>query len=287
MKTKMKSWITGMALLATAGALWAQPEAAISLNLRVVTGSIGPIDPLIFELSVTNETDAHLTNLPVWAIEETSAIEVMAPDSKEWKPMAVPYLERLKNRCVPLDHFLFELKPREKKSFEMHVIYDPYISYQQERPHYYFAQPGEYRLRASYQLAKGQPIYSNEARFTVQPYTGTDLDAYKWLKEKTLPHFMYDPETYVLVEMHEADEWAQELMNRFPNSRFAPWAQLYLANCYLLGLRTGTEILPPDVAQADRLAAGLVRSSDTRVRMSAEKLMQAIEQKRAILQEDR
>lgn len=287
MKTKMKSLITGMALLTMAGALWAQPEAAISLNLRMVTGTIGPIDPLIFELSVTNETDAHLTNLPVWAIEETSGIEVMTPGSKEWKTIAVPYLERLKNRCVPLDHFLFELKPRETKPFEMHVVYDPYISYQQERPYYYFAQPGEYRLRASYQLAKGQPIYSNEARFTVQTYTGTDLEAYNWLKNKTLPHFMYDPETYVLVEMHEADEWAQELMNRFPNSRFAPYAQLYLANCHLLGLRTGTEILPPDVVQADRLTSALVRSSDGRIKQSAEKLLQAIEQKRAILDEDR
>lgn len=287
MKTSMKSMIVSMALLTMAGALWAQPESVITLNLRVVSGNIGPIDPLIFELSVTNESDLHLTKLPVWAIEETSTVEVRAPGSGEWKPMAVPFMERLKNRCVSLEHFLFELKPHETKTFVMHVVYDPYISYQQERPYYYFSQPGEYRLRASYQPVKGRAVYSNEVRFTVQPYTGTDLEAYNWLKCKTLPHFVYDPETYVLVEMHEADEWAQELLDRFPNSRFAPYAQLYLANCYLLGLRTATEILPPDLVQADRLASGLVRSSDSRIKAKAEQLLKAIEQKRAIIEEDR
>lgn len=286
MKMTMKSIISALMIGVVSGSLWAQSEANLSLSLKVLSGSIGPVDPLRFEVEAINQSDNPLGGMPVFAIEDNSSVEIMAPGSNQWKSIAVPYLERMKNRCIDLDQFRFELKSREKQSYEMWVVYDPYISYQQGKPHYYFEQAGEYRLRFSYQPAPGQTLYSNEARFTVKPYEGVDQEAYNFLKTKSLPHFVYDLETYVVMELREADDWAQELLDRFPKSRFAPYAQLYLANCYLMGIRTGSEILPPNVAEAERLASGLTNAPDERIRRMAETLMQAISQKRAALEED-
>lgn len=286
MKLTTKSFVNLLVLGAATGVLWAQSEANLSLNLKVLTAQIGPVDPLRFEIEVSNRSDNPLGGMPVFAIEDNSSVEIMSPGSNEWKSIAVPYLERLKNRCIDLDQFRFELKSREKQSYEMWVVYDPYISYQQGRPHYYFEQAGEYRLRFSYQPAPGQTLYSNDARFTVKPYEGVDQEAYNFLKTKSLPHFVYDLETYVVMDLREADDWAQELSDRFPKSRFAPYAQLYLANCYLMGIRAGNEILPPNVSEAERLASGLTNAPDERIRRMAETLMQAISQKRAALEED-
>lgn len=287
MKTILKTVAVGLACLSASGHLLAQPDRVISLELEVVSEKIGAIDPLVFVVRVTNNSDLPLTDLPVWAIEETSSVEIIAPGTSAWKSIVVPFMERYKNRCVPLDRFRFGLKPRETKSFEMWVVYDPYLSYQQERAYYYFSTPGEYRLRTSYQPVLGKHVYSNEVKFTVQPYTGADLEAYNWLKDKPIPHFVYDPDTYVQVNMHEADEWAQELLTRFPSSRFAPYAQLYLANCFLLGLRTATEIQPPNIMEADRLASGLVNASDLRVRNQAREILQSVEAKRQLMEADR
>jgi hypothetical protein len=282
----MKLTLSGLVPLLLYGAAYSQ-QGMLNLEVKPVVSTIGPIDPLMFNLVLTNKGASNIEGLPIWAVRSTTLVEYRASGSNDWQVLEVPILNRLATKCGVPGNNRITLKAGESLDAELFVVYDPYISYQRERPYYYFEKPGEYYLRASYQPAEGQVVYSNEVRFKVESYTGVDLDAYNWLKNKPLPHFMYDPETYVLVEMHEADEWAQELMDRFPNSRFAPWAQLYLANCYLLGLRTATEILPPDVVQADRLAAGLANSSDSRIKRSAEKLMQAIEQKRVIQHEDR
>lgn len=281
-----KLTLSGFTLLLLFGASNAQ-QGTLSLEVRSTVNQIGVIDPFRFDLILTNKGVADIEGLPIWAVRSTTLVEYRTPDSDDWQVLEVPLLNRLATKCgIPGDSKI-TLKPGESREVELFVVYDPYTSYLRGQPVYYFDKLGQYSLRASYKPAEGQVIYSNEVRFKVEPYTGVDLEAYNWLKGKPLPHFIYDFDTYLRDDMREANEWAQELMNRFPNSRFAAWAQLYLAQCYMFGLRGVTENSPPDLVQADRLVSELARSTDSWIKRTAEALLREIEQKRVIQHEDR
>ncbi|MBI4468569.1 MAG: hypothetical protein HY650_04515 [Acidobacteria bacterium] len=270
-----------LGLLLSAGAVHAQGGRALSLQLDVAPDSIGPIEPLEFRLTIMNHGTEALEGLATWAVRSTTSVEFLAPGATDWQRLEVPFLNRYQMK-FPLGGLPpLALPAGAESSAGLSVSTDPDRSYRTGRIYYYFAQPGEYRLRAAYKPAAGDLIRSAEKSFRVVPYQGTDRDASGWLLDRPIPHFMYDFEVYADNSAHHTDDDARELLARFPQSIFAPWAKLFLARCYAFGLRQGkAKTDRPDLSQAERLVLELADAVDPRVRRDAAGLLEEIQKRR-------
>lgn len=240
----------------------------VSLQLIVTSNPIGPIEPLDFQLAITNSGEAKVQGLAPWADHTTVVVEFLAPGSSDWERLEVPRLN-LSTQKVPIGGLpQLTLRAGETVTTDFSVVADPVRSYQQGQLYYYFSRLGAYLLRAAYTAAEGETLLSNEAGFVVEPYQGADAAAFEWLGERAIPHFVYDFEVYADNSSYHTTVEAGQVVDRFPLSRFAPWAKLYLAKAHAFGLRMSkSETLPPDLVRAAALAQEL---TDDGVRASEE-----------------
>ncbi len=142
--------------------------------------------------------------------------------------------------------------------------------------------PGEYFLRANYKAADDKMIRSGEAEFRVQEYQGADAEAFEWIKNLAIPHFIYDFEIYADNNAHNTDDDAYELIKHYPTSRFAALSKLYLVRCYKYGLRLSkSENAHPDLNKAAELAQELANSKDADIQKSAEEILAEIKRARS------
>lgn len=271
-------WAAGISFLGMAVSISAQIAPRLSLQLNIISNPIGPIEPLRFQLVISNTGTQDIGQLSPWGVRGYTMVEFRGPGSSEWQSLEVPWLNRFATK-YPLGGLPpLVLRAGESRTTDLFVISDPVQSYQTGSTHYYFSQPGLYLLRAKYTPAEGQTIPSNEASFLVQQYGGFDAAAYEWLKSLPIPHFMYDFDVYADNSAHHTDDDAHELIARFPQSRFVPWAELFIARCYQFGIRRSVgETDPPDLEKAAEFARKLADASDPSVRADAAALLEEIE----------
>ena len=113
-----------------------------------------------------------------------------------------------------------------------------------------FAVPGACQIRVYYrwfagQLEFGNVLVSDPITIFMRPYTGEDLPAYNYLQTLPDPEFVFEP-IFGDPKEHSREfspatypylPNARYIATNFPNSRFATWANLYIARTdYLLAL---------------------------------------------------
>ncbi|MBI4581002.1 MAG: hypothetical protein HY718_14945 [Planctomycetes bacterium] len=258
-----------------------RPSEALKLELRLDRPQLGPIEPLAFTLVLSNPSTADVGGLAKFADYKTTTVEYLAPGSSAWRALQVPRLNLSMLKTPVGEPNVQRLEAKGSKSVQLSALVDLDRRRETGAYAYYFTKPGDYRLRATYRPPGGETIQSNEVRFKVVEYTGVDLQAHEWLRHRPIPHFMYDFDVYADGSAHETDDDAREVLSRFPTSRFAPWARLFLARCYVFGVRRSpTRTDAPDLAKASDLASELARSDLPRIRAAASQVLAEIEMKR-------
>ncbi len=212
-------------------ASYAHSDLNLSLSLQVRFNQIGLIDPLRFQVIIINTGNSDLKELAPWSVLGYMIVEYRGPGITDWKLLETPYLTRHSAEVRGGDPDTLTLLAGETKTVDLVSLYDSSLSYQKKKICYYFDKYGEYKIRTRYEPREGVVMFSNEAAFQVIPYKGPDADAYEWLKDKRIPHFMYEMSLIHsgTLRLYRIED-ASELIERFPESRFVPWAKIYLAN---------------------------------------------------------
>lgn len=301
----------GVAICLNAAPCFAGSTANLSLELRVTSSPIGPIEPLRFRLVLTNTGKGGTPDLLAgegggWADYKTVTVEFRAPGTPDWRELEVPRLNLSMQLGSPEGCRTFSLAPGESLSDDMWVQYDHSMSYREGKAVYYFDEPGRHTLRARYvpakytrrprhyptkeelaRSAKGVVIHSNEAALVVKEYRGADAAAFRWLRKLPIPHFMYD-EGALCVGNDAPHGNARHVITHFPESRFAPWAKLFLAKCYRYGIYRDKAVTPdpPDLDKAVALAREVTDTEDPRLRRAARELLLAVARERAVRRHD-
>ncbi len=249
--------IVGLLLWLVVTTVIAQNNLMLSLDIKVTNDPIGPIDPLVFQLVLTNTGTEDYTGLAPWGVHTTTWVYFRSSESQQWESLEIPFLRRyITTEFSSRGMGTFSLAAGESHSLKL-VMYNDIPSYFKHNPNpqYYFGKIGQqYELRAEYYPKEGQAIKSPVKSFRVDAYQGEDAKAFEWLKIRKIPHFMYkygfnEKKTYFV------NEDAQVLISQFPNSRFTPWAKRYLAYAYEFGLWIDQNTHnPPDLVRAAALA---------------------------------
>jgi hypothetical protein len=275
------SWISGFILFTVTTSATVQPSTNLVLGVEILSNPIGPIEPLQLQLVVTNSGTEDIKECAPWAISGTTTVEFRVANATAWQALKVPFFHRYDAKMPPRGVEPLELRAGQSQAVKVAVVYDPIESYRAKRIKYYFSQPGDYYLRVTYAPARGWTIQSKEVGFRVVDYSGEDAVAYEWIKSRAIPHFIFDFGVYDGHSAFETVDEAREIIERFPRSRFAPLAKLYLAQCYALGLRRReTRNDPPDLQKAAELAQELATAADPYVRKGATALLDEIEGRR-------
>lgn len=134
----------------------AQEEIGLSLEINIPQDSIGPIEPLRFQLAIKNEGENDLSDLAPWAFPDSTEIVFAFPGSSEWKQVPIPFFYRYATN-YPLGGIKNpDLKSGQIISSEIVVHYDKHLSYKEKRVIYHFSEYGEYAIRAKYEPSRGK-----------------------------------------------------------------------------------------------------------------------------------
>src|SRR2546426_10246919 len=120
----MTLWVISISIFAAAVCVLAQTGGALSLGLIITSDPIGPIEPLHFQLVITNTGTQDIQGLAPWATRSTTVVEVRAPGSSEWQSLEVPLLNRFATKYPIGGLPLFALRAGESQTIELSVVSD-------------------------------------------------------------------------------------------------------------------------------------------------------------------
>ncbi|MGH7931071.1 MAG: hypothetical protein ACREQV_25140 [Candidatus Binatia bacterium] len=279
--------VSAFICLMVSGVCIGEEKLDLSLRLEVVSDSIGPIEPLSFQLTIMNNGAEDLVNLAPWAFAGSTEVEFRKPDSEEWEALSIPYFYRFATKDSEGSGYEpLALSAGESKTSTLVVLGDNVVAYPAPRFEYYFNTAGQYLLRAEYKPREGHIIRSKEVRFRVVQYDGSDAEAYEWLKTREIPHFMYDPLFAPagggLVFEEELRDDARTLIEQFRSSRFAPWAKFFLAKGYAIApyLQEEDRGKTPAIGNPEDVFRELSDAEDPRLRELARETLKEIEEQR-------
>ena len=248
----MKSLLFSAAIVmgTAAGIIGVQSEhdsPRLHLILQMESASFGPLRPLQARLAIKNVGNAPI-RLPTFALHQSffdrtnTVVECRPPGSNKWTRLAVLYLQR-----SSIDDFFvrgplsWTIPPGKSQAGKpqlgesssalltigtRYLLVPPKPGVEHPLP-----KPGEYRLRAEFHPRNGPVVRSKVVRFRIVPYQGIDLEAYRWLLTRRALSFMYGPlwSSGASLFAKNVRQDAHTILKRFPNSRFSPWAKLFLA----------------------------------------------------------
>ncbi len=256
-----------------------EPEK-LTFSLRV-NSNIGLMDRLRIQAVIMNTGNTDLDYLNPWLVYKYMRFEYRKPGVTDWRILGLHL-----NRYEEEKPEFFSLQAGESKTADLTFRCSPAIIRHKNDSYYrYFEKYGEYIIRTKYEPIEGEVIYSNEAVFRVVPYEGSDAAAYEWLRQKPVSHFMYDlnflraPTLLRSAGCKHKD--ASELIEKFPESRFVPWAKLYLGKCYVYGCPENEGKLKPDFDRAAKLAQELSDSEEPDIQKGVDEILTEIKRARS------
>lgn len=269
-----------VALAAAWPAAAAVNPSDLELGLQVASPASGALEPVVVRLTLANHGPTEMQLPPLLGYAAVVLYSRPAGKPVDWQPLEVPALRSEGTLYPEGGPDTLQLPAGGSLAREVALLDDGSWAWSGGAAKLLFDEPGTYLLRAVYSVGEGEEVLSNEASVTVVPYTGVDAEAYQWLRASTeLPQFLYDFDVYAHQRSYRTDDLAEELLERFPTSRFAPWARLFLARCELFGRRlSATETAPPRPELAEALAQPLTQAADPRLRRQAAEVVTAAEQ---------
>lgn len=204
------------------------PGGELSLNLLILSQDpMGPYDALWAEITLKN---SHAKDLQLSShFPEGVNLEIRRIEDSNWAPVQSPAIRFLGRHCSVGESQAPIISGGKGISHRIALLGEYGTPTTDGKYPYrrYFPKTGQYALRALFEHSPGISISSNELVFEVKDYVGEDLKAAEWLAAREKPPlflYCFPPAAC------ETDVSAQEVIEKFPNTRFATWAKIYLAS---------------------------------------------------------
>lgn len=203
----------------------------IEVKIKAYEDKVGFLDILILQAELINLSNQIK---PIYDSQE-SWLEIRKVESKEWQyilslnPLVGGY-------SVSEPHTIY-FEPNSVLKFNIGASF--YTNELNEKGvlKWKGREPGKYEIRLAYKLSSDEDgqevIYSNIVNFAIFKYNGIDAAASKYLLQLPVPHFLQDAyrfgSNYALNSNRmNVKEVSKQLISKYPKSRFAIWAKLYL-----------------------------------------------------------
>ena len=160
-------------------------------------------------------------------LKEKFIFEIRSEKDSTWVKFIPHEIELLGVRCYQKNEVDWIIFPKKsfKDSFSI-PIYKRAPNFSTEN-YFHYQDPGKYLLRVTF-ISKNNAVIGNTTLFSVKEYSGIDLEAYHWLLSLPIPHFLYDEYLTGDPNYTFTKKNAEEILKRFENSRFSPYAKYYL-----------------------------------------------------------
>lgn len=191
-----------------------KPFDDLTLNLTALKSQVLPLEPIPFQLTLSNNTDSPITIETALSFSWGGLrLEIKKPNGKVVAPT--------QNTSGAGRMFIFpkDILPGEKiesttQDFEFKI---------QD----YFGRVGEYQIRATLNNKDGKKVTSEWVDVTVEEPTLTDKAAYEYLKRKLDKH----PQNFLPFTAWGTEE-LEEFVLQHPGTRYANYARYRLGERY-------------------------------------------------------
>ena len=239
------------------------------------------MDPLKIKAELINSTGKDLDLLKIWNNDELfvfsgeyySHFQIKKAGEDKWIKVLQPAF------VIPEGNPTVFIGSRDTLQSEFYILPVGVIE-RRYRP----LAPGKYQLRMVYQASPRSYalMASNELNLELKPYQGSDAEAYEWLSQLEVPHFIYE------AAFSGFDRWgvisipsrgktklhAEQLLEKYPRSKFAPWAKLHLAYCYRFGIYPSSKLFKnKDLEKAEIFARQANDSSSGVLRLRVDEFL--------------
>jgi hypothetical protein len=216
---------------------------SVELKLNVENQVAEVMSPFKIESKLINNSGDDLKLLRAWDNDELfifsgeyyTHLQIKKEGEEEWRRVIEPALS------IPEGGSFIYLDDQDTLAAMFYIIPVWFRAGQFE-----VVSSGKYKLRLAYYANpySNVPITSNEVVVELNPYMGIDAEAYSWLSKLKTPYFIYEAafcgyERWGFVSFSsdgEAKLYADQLLEKYPTSKFAPWAKLHLAYCHKFGI---------------------------------------------------
>jgi len=277
MKLKIYYKIFFMMLL-SAVSIWSiniQPEDEIIVNIDSLQKLYGPIDLVTVNVSFENSGDSERVESVGFPVTK---LEYIKPDSSGWNN-----IKYYKNSFFDSSNGseFYHINSGEKLEMQLFLLTDFSLVSKLNEFGFIFYETGEYKIRVSHKTKNGKTVYSNTLTLSVKPYDGPDYTAYQWIKLQSKPYFFYDFGTYLSTGDPQLIANARYILRNFPDSKFTPYVQLFLARVFLYGIReTKNSLYIPDLEKAKFFAEQVLHVDDYVLINEAQKVIRNVEKAR-------
>jgi hypothetical protein len=218
-----------------------QPTISIDAELKFKHDTVGPLDPIFSYIQIINSGDTTINIYPIIFYSKYNidyggniTIEYKKKSDRNWHKFTIKskYLQFVHHNVMPF----VTLNPGDSiLSNNIEFSLSDFFNVVDEGDTYYFKvnSTGFMPYR-----------YSTNCRIStlfIQKYQGDDSLIYNYVKTLLKPTFFYDykylgnPFIYENGKDEPSYPYLNEsinIINRFPNSKFIPWFDLYLAIAY-------------------------------------------------------
>lgn len=228
-------------------------KSILNLHLKVVNESIKPIDKIFYKFFIINNSSNHVEIKPPFVREfeyqgfgSKPLLEYRSIDESVWIKFSGSTANGLHYDPIEYRNTFIQSKDSIKSPIFgfIPVIVDS------NKYEYHFKAGESYFIRAFYPIyyiENGEKIevnlYSNEVKVDIVDNPTLDFEAFQWIKNLEVPHFMYlVPEEYYYALKPSSDpnykyniiedklfNDANILIQRYPKSELAQWAKYFLA----------------------------------------------------------
>lgn len=231
-------------------------EKSLKINLHFTCDKFYLLDPLQFEFSVENIGGISEIILPISLLDNklmygVADIEYRIHNSMEWNHYCKIRSFGFESAGYISEKSIEIFPKEEKRSGIMNVL--PALKTDQQNENDIWAtgsviilKPGKYDFRIRYSMylpsLKGRwdTLLSQPVTISINNYeTIEDQKSFQFLSHIPKPNFLvvYQLKEPIAGFKQDLEPYAQELIRRFPKSRFAPWAYIFLADVNRLYIR--------------------------------------------------
>jgi len=225
---------------------FSQPNFTIISNINFERDTIGPLDPLVFNFSITNVSDSSIEIFPVIFQDRELLyghfnIEYKNKHDQEWRIHAIrnqnyEHQYGVKSNLMKIEPG--EVVTSEKIIFSFRDFFDS------------VEVGSEYEFRIN--SRKIEPSLNKKdnalkidfkvSKLLIANYSGDDKRVYEYVKKLPEPDFFYQPLYTTHFIYYEDDKLesdypylqdAEFIANNFSGSKFTPWINLYISSIYV------------------------------------------------------
>jgi hypothetical protein len=216
----------------------------LTITLEILDNNIYNIEPLFYKVQIQNNSEI-IQESDVF-LGSCRLLEIYNPISDEWNNLT--YSEKTNQlRFNPTANHGFRsgIKPRKyyikpQQKFINQFVYFPFEGDFYSHFDYLFGDNDTIRVRSICKIdeSSNDKIISNEVKIIIKK---DESEVIKYLTKKQIPHFLFEPILFQSFQgyffMYEESIYVEEakyILENYPNSKFAAWADLHLAwNDYL------------------------------------------------------